>query len=283
MAEDGTSRLSAYLRFDMPSGRQVGAALGEPDPIAGRAAFWRQMAWRDFFPHLLARHPNAARGALRPEFDRVWWEREAAAFDRWRNGETGFPLVDAAMRQLATEGRMHNRARMVTASFLVKDLLIDWRRGESYFMRALVDGDPASNNGGWQWMTGTGTDAAPYFRILNPTLQARRFDPDGVYIRRHLPERRHVPDRRIHEPWTMTPEEQRAARCRIGNDYRRRWSITPYSDSRHWSATELRLMSGIRPSHRGAPMLQNAPGSRLRVQRKDRGTGNRRGRPAAAR
>jgi deoxyribodipyrimidine photo-lyase len=123
------------------------------------------------------------------------------------------------MRQLAQDAWIHNRARMVVASFLAKDLLVDWRRGETVFMRGLVDGDPASNNGGWQWTAGTGTDAAPYFRVLNPVRQARRFDPRGDYVRRYVPELRDVPDERIFEPWTMSAEEQRAAGCRIGSDY----------------------------------------------------------------
>ena len=123
------------------------------------------------------------------------------------------------MRQLAETGWIHNRVRMVVASFLVKDLLIDWRRGESVFMQGLVDGDPANNNGGWQWTAGTGTDAAPYFRVLNPTRQAERFDPDGDYVRRFVPELRDVPAHRIHEPWRMSDGEQRGAGCRIGRDY----------------------------------------------------------------
>ena len=147
------------------------------------------------------------------------WDDDPGDLRAWAAGETGFPLVDAGMRQLAEAGWMHNRARMVVASFLVKDLLVDWRRGETVFMRDLVDGDPASNNGGWQWTAGTGTDAAPYFRVLNPVRQGKRFDPDGAYVRRCVPELRDVPDGRIHEPWRMSDEEQRAAGCRIGRDY----------------------------------------------------------------
>ena len=149
----------------------------------------------------------------------VAWEDDPAGVRAWAAGETGFPLVDAGMRQLAQAGWMHNRARIVTASFLVKDLLVDWRVGETHFMRHLVDGDPASNNGGWQWTAGTGTDAAPYFRVLNPVRQAERFDPVGAYVRRWVPELRGVPDERIHEPWRMSAEEQRAAGCRVGADY----------------------------------------------------------------
>ena len=147
------------------------------------------------------------------------WDDDPGGLAAWAAGETGYPLVDAGMRQLAEEAWIHNRARMVVASFLAKDLLVDWRRGETVFMQGLVDGDPASNNGGWQWTAGTGTDAAPYFRVLNPVRQARRFDPGGEYVRRYVPELRDVPDARIFEPWTMTAEEQRAAGCRIGADY----------------------------------------------------------------
>jgi deoxyribodipyrimidine photo-lyase len=219
VAVEGTSRLSAYLRLGMLSATEVGAALGHDASRGGGAAFWRQVAWRDFFHHILHHHPHVARGAMRPEFDRIAWDDRPAAFDSWTRGETGYPLVDAGMRQLAQEGWMHNRARLVTASFLVKDLLIDWRRGETWFMQHLVDGDPASNNGGWQWVAGTGADAAPYFRVLSPTRQAERFDPAGAYIRRYVPELRDVPDRFIHEPWRMGPEDERGARCRIGSDY----------------------------------------------------------------
>jgi deoxyribodipyrimidine photo-lyase len=220
LGRDGTSRLSPYLRFGMCTPAQIGRALGLPGHLPpAREAFWRQVCWRDFYHHHLHHHPEVARTALRPELRGVEWDDDPASLAAWTRGETGYPLVDAGMRQLAGAGWMHNRARIVVASFLVKDLLIDWRRGETAFMRALVDGDPANNNGGWQWTAGTGTDAAPYFRVVNPVLQARRLDPDGDYVRRHVPELRDVPARRIHEPWTMTAEEQRAAGCRIDTDY----------------------------------------------------------------
>jgi deoxyribodipyrimidine photo-lyase len=220
VADDATSHLSAYLRLGMCTSAQVGRALGLPGALGeGREAFWRQIAWREFFHHHLARHPEVAGIALREDLRAVAWEDDPAGVRAWAAGETGFPLVDAGMRQLARTGWMHNRARIVTASFLIKDLLVDWRVGETHFMRHLVDGDPASNNGGWQWTAGTGTDAAPYFRVLNPVRQAERFDPAGAYVRRWVPELRDVPDARIHEPWEMSAEEQRAAGCRIGADY----------------------------------------------------------------
>ena len=222
VGDDATSRLSAYLRLGMCTSAQVGRALGLPAPLsAGREAFWRQVCWREFFHHHLARHPEVARAALREDLRGVAWDDDPAGLRAWAAGETGYPLVDAGMRQLAETGWMHNRARIVTASFLVKDLLVDWRVGETHFMRHLVDGDPASNNGGWQWTAGTGTDAAPYFRVLNPVRQAARFDPQGAYVRRWVPELRAVPDAHIHEPWRMSAEEERAAGCRIGGDYPR--------------------------------------------------------------
>lgn len=220
MAADRTSHLSAYLRFGMCTGAQIGRALGLPGTLTpGRAAFWRQVAWREFYHHLLARHPYVATMAFQERYRSMTWEAADDHFAAWSTGRTGYPIVDAGMRQLIQTGWMHNRTRMITASFLVKDLMIDWRRGETVFMQHLLDGDPANNNGGWQWTAGTGTDAAPYFRILNPTLQGKRFDPTGEYVRRYVPELAHVPDSRIHEPWRMSDAEQVVAHCRVGIDY----------------------------------------------------------------
>jgi deoxyribodipyrimidine photo-lyase len=240
VADDTTSRLSAYLRFGMCTAAQIGRAIGPERMLPGRDAYWRQVAWREFFHHLLWWRPEAARGSLLEQYRDIAWDDDPAHLAAWRAGLTGYPLVDAAMRQLADTGWVHNRARMVAASFLVKDLLVDWRRGETVFMQALVDGDPASNNGGWQWVASTGTDAAPYFRVLNPIRQARRFDPEGVYVRRHVPELRRVPDEHIHEPWRMDPELQRRIQCRIGVDYpapivdhleRQRVAVARYRDA----------------------------------------------------
>ena len=147
------------------------------------------------------------------------WREDPVAFDAWREGRTGYPVVDAAMRQLRASGFVHNRARMIAASFLVKHLLLDWRLGEAAFMRHLTDGDVASNNGGWQWTASTGTDPQPYFRVFNPVLQGRRFDPDGAYVRRWIPELRRVPGAAVHEPWALDAAEQAAAGVRIGLDY----------------------------------------------------------------
>jgi len=248
-ALDGTSRLSAYLRFGMCTGAQVGRALGLPGELGpGRAAFWRQIAWREFYHHHLARHPHVACQALRAHVRDIAWSNDPAWLSAWRVGQTGYPLVDAGMRQLAGEGWMHNRARMVAASFLVKDLLVDWRRGETVFMQGLIDGDPASNNGGWQWTAGTGTDAAPYYRVFNPVLQSKKFDPDGEYIRRWVPELRGVPDRLIHEPWRMTAADQRAAGCVIGADY-----PAPIVDHRAQRELALARYRAAEPPRAGGP------------------------------
>ena len=220
MASDATSHLSADLRMGVLSPAQVGRAIGAGDGVhPSRQAFWRQLAWRDFYAHHMERHPVVARAAMNEKFRGIHWDDAPEAMDAWREGRTGFPLADAGMRQMAATGWMHSRARMVCASVLVKDLLLDWRRGEAVFMQGLVDGDPANNNGGWQWTAGTGTDAAPYFRVFNPFLQAKRFDPTGAYVRRWVPELANVPDRYIHEPWTMPEEVQVKAGCRIGTDY----------------------------------------------------------------
>jgi deoxyribodipyrimidine photo-lyase len=206
VAEDGTSRLSPYLRLGVLSPRAcVAAALDAAarDPAsAGGASVWLdELVWREFYHAILAEHPFVLRRSFRPEFDRVRWDDDPAAWQAWCEGRTGYPIVDAAMRQLLATGWMHNRARMIVASFLTKDLLLDWRLGERFFMQRLVDGDPASNNGGWQWAASTGTDAQPWFRIFHPVLQGERFDPDGRYVRRFLPELRDVPDRFVHRPW----------------------------------------------------------------------------------
>ena len=220
LAEDATSRLGPYLRFGMCTTAQVGRALGLPGDLSpGRRAFWRQLCWREFYHHHLARNPEVARRAFQPQLADVEWDNDPDMVAAWTEGRTGYPVIDAGMRQLRQSGWMHNRARMICASFLVKDLLVDWRIGERVFMQHLLDGDPANNNGGWQWTAGTGTDAAPYFRVFNPTRQAQRFDPEGGYVRRWVPELAGVPDRYIHEPWKMNDDQQQEAGCVVGTDY----------------------------------------------------------------
>lgn len=223
---DGTSRLSPYLRFGMISARRAAvAALRAADAATsaeernGAESWLSQLIWREFFVAILSAFPHAREQAFRPELRHVRWADDRAAFGAWCRGETGFPMVDAAMRQLAVIGWIHNRARMLAASFLVKHLLIDWRWGEAWFLKHLLDGDLAANNGGWQWVAGTGTDAAPYFRIFNPVLQGQRFDPNGDYVRRWVPELRRVPAPYIHTPWRLPETEQRRLGVRIGRDY----------------------------------------------------------------
>jgi len=222
----GTSGLSPYLRFGMVSARQVHlAALSAIDAAAngearkGAETWLNELIWREFYIAILYHFPRVRGSSFREAYDKIEWANDEDAFLAWCEGRTGYPVVDAAMRQLAQTGWMHNRARMIVASFLVKDLLIDWRWGERWFMHHLVDGDPAANNGGWQWTAGTGTDAAPYFRIFNPVLQGQKYDPQGANVRRWLPELDHVPDEFVHHPWTMSVEEQAKAGCKIGQDY----------------------------------------------------------------
>lgn len=221
---EGTSQLSPYLRFGMLSPRRaVSAALNalqaakDAQERKGAETWLNELIWREFYIHILYHFPHVRQRNFRMQH--VRWENDPQHFAAWAEGRTGYPVVDAAMRQLVESGWMHNRSRMIVASFLTKDLLIDWRWGERFFMQHLIDGDPAANNGGWQWTAGTGTDAAPYFRIFNPTSQSLKHDPDGVYIRRWLPELRRVPGANIHEPWKMPPDDQRAAGCVIGVDY----------------------------------------------------------------
>ena len=223
---DDTSQLSPYLRFGMVSARQaVASALAAaetasgPGELKGAQTWLNELIWREFFTHILYHFPQVRGSSFRPEYDQIVWENDAGVFTAWCEGLTGYPVVDAAMRQLVQSGWMHNRARMIVASFLVKDLLIDWRWGERFFMQHLVDGDPAANNGGWQWTAGVGTDAAPYFRIFNPVLQGKKHDLDGVYVRRWLPELDRVPDRYLHAPWEMPGDVQREAGCIIGQEY----------------------------------------------------------------
>ncbi len=213
----GTSELSPYLRFGAVSIRAVHAATAGRS--AARRAFTSELIWRDFYQQLLFHHPNVERQAFRPAMRSLAWENDRRLFAAWQRGETGYPIVDAAMRQLRATGWMHNRCRMIVASFLTKDLLIDWRWGERHFMRELVDGDLAANNGGWQWAASTGTDAQPWFRIFNPTAQGERFDPAGDYVRRWVPELAAVPTSSIHRPWDLAPMEAHPAGVVLGSTY----------------------------------------------------------------
>ncbi|MCB1131986.1 MAG: deoxyribodipyrimidine photo-lyase [Verrucomicrobiae bacterium] len=205
-AVDGTSRLSQDLRFGLVSIRTIYAEAmkhhgqADADGRKGVDTFIKELAWREFYFAILHHYPDVLEHEFNPDWRGLPWDEPGETFDAWKSGRTGFPIVDAGMRQLLATGYMHNRLRMITAMFLTKDLHIDWKLGESFFMQHLVDGEIASNNGGWQWSAGTGADAAPYFRIQNPWMQSARHDPEGEYIRRWVPELKDVPSKQLHHP-----------------------------------------------------------------------------------
>lgn len=222
---DGTSRLSAFLNLGAISPRLVawrcvkeqnGAMDGAISPAA---VFLRQIAWRDFYYSILRHFPDVLSSDFKRRRKTILWENDQTLIEAWRRGETGYPIVDAGMRQLLQEGWMHNRVRMITASFLTKSLLTDWRIGEKHFMDHLTDGDISCNNGGWQWAASTGTDAQPWFRIFNPTLQGKKFDPNGSYVKRYLPELNQIPSPLIHQPWVMTHDDQTKYGVILGRTY----------------------------------------------------------------
>ncbi len=221
-----TSLLSPYLRFGALSIRQAywgaKAALDLATSQEARAsaeAWLNELIWREFYQALLYHFPHTIEQPLREPFASFEWLDDEESFRAWCEGRTGYPVVDAAMRMLNVTGWMHNRARMIVASFLTKDLLIDWRKGEQYFMRQLLDGDSAANVGGWQWAAGVGADAQPFFRVFNPILQGQRFDPDGVFVKQWLPELAQVPIEYVHAPWKLSAAEQRKYCVTIGQDY----------------------------------------------------------------
>ncbi len=220
---ESTSRLSPHLRFGEIGPRQVWAAAesGAARGAGSRSleTFQKELGWREFNAHLMFNFPDTLNANLNPRFDAFPWRNGAEDFAAWRNGLTGYPIVDAGMRQLWRTGWMHNRVRMIVASFLIKDLLIDWRQGEDWFWDTLVDADIASNVGGWQWVAGSGADAAPYFRVFNPLLQGERFDPEGNYVRRWAPELARLPNAHIHAPWKADDETLKAAGVRLGDTY----------------------------------------------------------------
>lgn len=221
---DGTSRLSPHLRFGEISPRQVYHAArftADHKPALSRDIdkFLSELGWREFSRHLLFDHPDLAVRNLQQSFDSFPWRRDAKALRAWQHGKTGYPIVDAGMRELWHTGIMHNRVRMVVASFLVKHLLIDWREGEKWFWDTLVDADLGSNPASWQWVAGSGADAAPYFRVFNPILQGEKFDSDGVYVSKWIPELAQLPPNLIHQPWTATPLELASAGVTLGKTY----------------------------------------------------------------
>jgi len=223
---DATSHLSPFLRFGLLSPRQcyrgaTNARERAPGSTAmeGCESWLGEIIWRDFYYQILWNFPHVAVEPFQKKFARLEWSIDKVHFAAWCEGQTGYPIVDAGMRQLKTQHWMHNRLRMIVASFLTKDLLINWQTGERYFWQMLVDGDQASNNGGWQWAASTGTDAQPYFRIFNPVSQGQKFDPDGTYIKKYVPELANVPPKYLHAPWTMPLALQQHVGCTIGQDY----------------------------------------------------------------
>ena len=243
-ARKGPSYLSVHLRFGTVSIRELAAHAHRlaMEPGGDGAATWlSELIWRDFYAQILWHHPRVTTTAFKPEYADLRFPGSTEHFTAWCEGRTGYPIVDAAMRQLNATGYMHNRLRMIAASFLVKDLLVDWRLGEKYFADTLIDYDLASNNGGWQWAASTGCDAQPYFRIFNPVTQSEKFDADGAFIRRYVPELSRLDDREIHAPWNVPPAIQQAKGVMMGRDY-----PAPIVDHATARAAALALFGKIR-------------------------------------
>ncbi len=218
MAKEGVSRLSPHLHFGEISPRQIWSLTQKKTPNASEA-FLREIGWREFCYHLLVANPQMPSQPLDRKFSRFAWREDSAGLEAWQKGLTGYPIIDAAMRELWATGYMHNRARMVAASFLVKHLLIPWQEGAQWFWDTLVDADLANNSGGWQWVSGCGADAAPYFRVFNPVIQGEKFDPEGAYVRKYVPELSKLPKRFIHRPWEAPQEALHAGDVKLGKTY----------------------------------------------------------------
>lgn len=215
-ALDATSKLSPYLTFGEISPRQIWHAS---EGVSGAQPFRRQLAWRDFSYHLLFHNPDLDENNFNNAFDDFQWDQNNALFAIWRTGKTGYPIVDAGMRELWQTGYMHNRVRMIVASFLTKHLLIDWRKGEKWFWDTLVDADPANNTAGWQWVAGSGADASPYYRIFNPIIQGKKFDSDGEYVKKYVPELKNLDPKYIHAPWETPQDVLKSISLELGRDY----------------------------------------------------------------
>lgn len=215
---EATSQLSMHFRFGTLSIREA-VRLASESRTEGSRTWLSELIWRDFYHMILDQFPHVAKGCFKPEYDKLKWPGNREHFELWKEGQTGYPLIDAAMRHFKNTGWMHNRLRMVVAMFLTKDLLINWQEGERYFAENLLDFDLAANNGGWQWSASTGCDAQPYFRVFNPITQSEKFDADGSFIKRHVPELAQLPEKYIHNPQTTPLEIQKKAGCIIGKDY----------------------------------------------------------------
>jgi deoxyribodipyrimidine photo-lyase len=242
----GVSRLSAHLHFGETSPWRVlektRAAAGDGlAPTAEADKFIAEIGWREFSAHLLAAFPQITSHAFRSEYDAMPWRDDAEGLEAWRRGRTGYPIVDAGMRELWATGVMHNRVRMIAASFLIKHLLIDWRQGEAWFWDTLTDADLASNVQNWQWVAGSGADASPWFRIFNPVTQGRKFDADGAYVRRWAPELRRLPDKWLHAPWEAPTEVLHQAGVRLGHDYPR--PIVDHAEARDRALAALKSVA----------------------------------------
>lgn len=218
-ALDKTSHLSRYLRTGEISIRTIWQAVVQAPDSNGKSSFIKELCWRDFYNMIYVMYPNQQQVSIKQEFEQVDWINDQEQFELWKNGQTGFPIVDAGMRQLNKQGWMHNRLRMIVASFLTKDLLIDWRWGEAYFHEKLLDYDAASNIGGWQWAASTGTDSVPYFRIFNPKIQSQKFDPDGLFIKQYVPELKNIDTKMIHEPNKLSVADQEKFGVTLGRMY----------------------------------------------------------------
>ncbi|WGM31092.1 deoxyribodipyrimidine photo-lyase [Brevundimonas sp. NIBR11] len=250
---DGTSRLSPHLHYGEISPWQVWRSVYDA-AHAGQVAFAQaekltsELIWRDFSAHLLHHFPSLPDTAFRPEYDAMEWRTDRAGFNAWTRGQTGYPIVDAGMRELWVTGIMHNRVRMIVASFLIKHLLIDWRKGEAWFWDTLVDADLGQNSQNWQWVAGSGADASPWFRIFNPVTQGEKFDPDGEYVKRWVPELAKIAPSFIHAPWTAPTEVLRDAGVTLGKTYPK-----PLVDHAEARARALAALKAIKPSSEAYP------------------------------